>query len=64
MYAIRSYYELPYALFIGVLGILVGGLPSAYGVSPFLAYPAGVAVIFLVLRFYGKHDLDSPQFTD
>jgi Na+/H+ antiporter NhaC len=46
--------QLPYALTTGLLAIFVGSLPAAYGVSPWILYPAGLASIFLVIHFFGK----------
>jgi len=55
--------QMPYALLVGAIGILVGNLPTAYGMSPVFSYIMGAAVIFLVLRFVGRPDMDSPQFS-
>jgi len=55
--------QMPYALTVGAIGILVGNLPTAYGMSPVFSYLIGAAVIFLVLRFVGRPDMDSPQFS-
>ena len=55
--------QMPYALMVGGIGILVGNLPTAYGMSPVFSYVMGVLVIFLVLRFVGRRDMDSLQFS-
>ena len=54
--------QMPYALLVGGIGILVGNLPTAYGMSPMFSYPLGALAIYLVLRFIGRPDMDSPQF--
>ena len=46
--------QLPYAMLVGGLAIVLGSIPSAFGASPFLAYPAGAAIIYLVLRYVGR----------
>ena len=56
--------QLPYALLVGVTGMLVGDIPTAYGMSPVFSYAAGVLIIFLFLRFLGRHDLESPQWNE
>jgi len=56
--------QMPYALLVGGIGIVAGNIPTAYGMPPVFSYLVGATVIFLVLRFVGRPDLDSPQFTD
>lgn len=56
--------QLPYALTVGVVGIMAGDIPTAYGMSPVFSYLIGTAVLFLILRFIGRHDLESPQFDE
>ncbi len=46
--------QLYYALFVGVVAVLVGYLPAAYGVSVYVLLPLGLLVVALVIRFYGK----------
>ncbi|MFW6089255.1 MAG: Na+/H+ antiporter NhaC family protein [Gemmatimonadota bacterium] len=54
--------QLPYALLVGGVAVAVGDVPTAYGMSPVFSYLIGGTVLFLVLRFLGRHDLESPQF--
>jgi Na+/H+ antiporter NhaC len=56
--------QLPYALTVGVVGIMAGDIPTAYGMSPLWSYLIGAVVLFLILRFVGRHDLESPQFDE
>ena len=55
--------QMPYALLVGGIGIVVGDIPTAHGMSPIISYVLGITLILLVLRFIGRPDLDSPQFT-
>ncbi len=54
--------QLPYALTVALVGMMVGDIPTAFGMSPAISYALGGAVLFAVLRFYGKKDFDSPQW--
>jgi hypothetical protein len=42
----------------------VGDIPTAFGMSPAISYVIGAAILFSLLRFYGKKDFDSPQWAD
>ena len=46
--------QLPYALTVGVVGMLVGDIPSAYGLSPFISILIGLVILFAILRFVGR----------
>ncbi len=54
--------QLPYALAVGIVGMAAGDIPTAYGMHPAISYLAGAAILFLFLRYLGKHDYDSPQW--
>ena len=43
--------QLPYALFGGILSMVVGYLPIGFGVSPWLMIPIGILIIVLIIRF-------------
>ncbi|MEE8368836.1 MAG: Na+/H+ antiporter NhaC family protein [Thermoanaerobaculia bacterium] len=45
--------QMPYALAIGFLGMVVGDIPTAMGVSPWIALLLGAAVIVIVVRWLG-----------
>ena len=47
--------QLPYALSVGLVGLLVGTIPAGYGLPPWVSLIAGVLVLFSVLRVLGKH---------
>jgi Na+/H+ antiporter NhaC len=44
--------QLPYALGIGLLGLLIGDVPTAYGLPPWVSLLVGTAVILLAVRFW------------
>lgn len=46
--------QAPYALGIGVLGMVVGDIPTAFGLSPWVSIAVGTAVILLGVRFVFK----------
>lgn len=46
--------QMPYALTTGLLAILVGSLPAAYGWSPWVLYPLGLVAIYVVIRLLGR----------
>jgi len=46
--------QLPYALVVGVVGLLVGTVPAGFGLSPWISLLAGIAVLVLVLKLYGR----------
>jgi Na+/H+ antiporter NhaC len=46
--------QLPYALVVALIAIAVGEIPTAFGVPPWVALPAGVLVMFIVLRVFGR----------
>jgi Na+/H+ antiporter NhaC len=46
--------QLPYALLAAIVGMLVGDIPTAYGVSPWVSIILGTGVMIAVLLFLGK----------
>jgi Na+/H+ antiporter NhaC len=44
--------QLPYALFGGILSLLVGYIPIGFGVSPWVMLPLGIVIIVLSVRFF------------
>jgi Na+/H+ antiporter NhaC len=55
--------QLPYALTVALVGMAVGDVPTAFGMPPWISYLAGGTILFLLLRFVGKRDFDSPQWS-
>ncbi len=54
--------QLPYALTIGALSVLVGYLPLGLGLPIYIVLPLAIVVTFLIVRFVGKR-VDTPEAT-
>jgi Na+/H+ antiporter NhaC len=46
--------QLPYAVVVAVVALLVGSIPSGYGFPAWLSLPIGLAVLWAALRFLGR----------
>jgi Na+/H+ antiporter NhaC len=46
--------QMPYALTVGVVGMLFGTIPAAYGVSWFVLFPVNIAILFGIVHIFGK----------
>ncbi len=46
--------QMPYALTVGGVGLLFGTIPAAYGVPPYILFPANMLLLLLVVRLAGK----------
>jgi len=46
--------QLPYALTVGLVSIVIGTIPAAFGVSSWILFPAGLIILFLIVKFVGK----------
>src|SRR6056297_2788797 len=46
--------QLPYAITVGGTAIMIGTIPSAYGVPGYITFPVGIGILFLVAHFFGK----------
>ena len=46
--------QLPYAVTVAFVAMLVGDIPSAYGFNPFLGLAIGIVILYGVLRFFGE----------
>lgn len=46
--------QMPYALLVGTVAIGLGTIPAGYGLSPWISIVVGGAVLFLLLRFFGR----------
>jgi Na+/H+ antiporter NhaC len=44
--------QLPYALFGGILSMVIGYIPIGFGINPFIMLPVGFVIIILVVRFF------------
>ena len=47
--------QLPYALLVGTVAIAVGTIPAGYGLPPWISLLVGGALLFAVLRFFGRN---------
>ncbi|MCZ6599476.1 MAG: Na+/H+ antiporter NhaC family protein [Acidobacteria bacterium] len=61
--------QMPYALLVGAVGILLGNLPSAFGLSPWLCLLMGSAVLLGILWLAGHRTttgslVDTPEAVD
>jgi Na+/H+ antiporter NhaC len=45
--------QLPYALVVALVGMLIGDIGTAYGLPNWVALVGGAAVLILLLRFFG-----------
>jgi len=46
--------QLPYAMVVGLIGIVLGNIGTAYGLSPWLALLGGALLLVAILQFIGK----------
>jgi len=51
--------QLPYALTVGGIAVGVGTIPSAYGVPGYITFPAGIILLYLIVRFFGKQSMET-----
>jgi Na+/H+ antiporter NhaC len=47
--------QLPYALAVGAVAMLIGDIPTSYGLHPAVSLPIGLVLLFLMLRFFGRN---------
>jgi len=55
--------QLPYALSMGVLGMLLGDIPTAYGMSPWISLVVGTVVIVVGVLWLGRKVSDPSPVT-
>ena len=46
--------QLPYALSVGTIALLLGTVPTGYGISPLIMIPVGLFTVFILLLVFGK----------
>ena len=51
--------QMPYAILVGVVAVFFGTIPGAFGLSPWILIIVGVAVLYGVLRYFGRSADDS-----
>lgn len=47
--------QMPYAILVGVVTILIGTIPGGYGFPPLLSIVIGAALLFGILWFFGRN---------
>jgi len=47
--------QLPYALVVGTVAILVGIIPSSFGIPMWICFIFGIGALWGVIRYYGKY---------
>lgn len=46
--------QLPYAMAVGAVGMLVGDIPTSFGLHPLVSLPLGIVLLYVLLRFAGR----------
>ncbi|MFO7830231.1 MAG: Na+/H+ antiporter NhaC family protein [Bacteroidales bacterium] len=46
--------QLPYALTVGGVAIFVGTIPAAFGISSWFLFPAGIIILYIIVRVFAK----------
>ena len=46
--------QLPYALLVGLVGLVIGTIPGGFGLSPWISLVLGIVVLGVLLRFIGR----------
>lgn len=46
--------QLPYALSVGLVALFIGTIPVAYGFPVIIVYPLGFAILYFIIRYFGK----------
>jgi Na+/H+ antiporter NhaC len=46
--------QMPYALTVGLVAIVIGTIPSAIGLHSGISFILGIALLYLIIQFFGK----------
>ena len=46
--------QIPYALTVGAVALFIGVIPTALGLSPWIAFPMGILILYTVVRVLGR----------
>ena len=46
--------QLPYALTTGAVAIVIGTIPSSFGISPWILFPVGFITLLVIIKVFGK----------
>ena len=52
--------QMPYAILVGGVGLVVGDLPTAWGMSPWLSLALGSAILVAILWYFGRPTDETP----
>jgi Na+/H+ antiporter NhaC len=53
--------QLPYALTVGVICVLAGTIPGAYGIPFWVTFPVGIGLLYGIVQVFGKVVPESPK---
>ncbi|MER0238784.1 Na+/H+ antiporter NhaC family protein [Fulvimarina sp. MAC8] len=53
--------QIPYALTVGGIAILIGLIPTGFGIPWWITLPVGIAAAFVIVRFVGKVVVDGEK---
>ncbi len=46
--------QMPYALTVGGVGLLMGTIPAAFGVPSYILFPLNILILYLIVHFAGR----------
>lgn len=46
--------QIPYALTVGGVALFIGVIPTALGLSTWIAFPIAIFVLYMIIRFFGR----------
>ena len=46
--------QIPYAVTVALVGMLVGDIPTAYGLHPLISYAIAIPLLWAILRYFGR----------
>ena len=46
--------QMPYALTVGAVAVIFGTIPGALGASPWITFPIGVIILWIIVYFIGE----------
>ncbi|HUP01218.1 MAG TPA: Na+/H+ antiporter NhaC family protein, partial [Gemmatimonadota bacterium] len=52
--------QIPYALAVGFVAMLIGDIPTAYGVPPWISLVVGSGILLAILFLLGKREDPAP----
>lgn len=46
--------QIPYALTVGGVSLIIGIIPTSLGLAPWISFPLGILVLYLIIRMLGR----------